>query len=492
MQMDGLSIGSNNKNIVACRLIQQQPNQVVQRVTIGSLPDNVLLEIFDLYINTVLFKEAARNWEKLVHICRRWRYIIFESPIRLNLQLFCTKRSPVRELLDIWPPFPLIIQLCYGFSYDPGDSTDILIAALERRDRIREIQVHISDPQDDPCEQIITAMGEPFPALRSLSFKSFHQRVRLDTLLNGSAPCLRDLSLRGISFPSLPQLLSSASDLTSLRLDNIPKSGYIPPEIMATSLSALPKLKSLTIDFDFPTSHPERRNRAPPPLTRFVLPALTSILFCGVSEYLEVLAARFDAPLLNEFNIRFFHRPVFYIPQTVRFLSCLDSFNPSSQTLTINLWGFLYISLDSNTTHHFTNPPILSWHIMIMCIDPDSQVDSVTQICSQILPFRSSVTSLIIKYHGISNLDPTPWLQLFHSFPAVQSLQIPVELQPFVTSVLEGPREESLPAAEVFPLLHSLSIVGLKPGESVQQPIQSSFRRRSGCTVAVSRTCRDD
>jgi hypothetical protein len=212
-----------------------------------------------------------------VHVCRRWRYIIFESPIRLNLQLFCMNGSSVRELLDIWPPFPLIIQLCYGFLCDPEESMDVLIAALERRDRIREIQVEISDPPDGPCEQIITAMGEPFPALRSLSFKSVRKRVHLDTLLNGSAPCLQHLALRAISFPSLPQLLSSTSDLTSLHLFNIRNSGYIPPETMATSLSALPKLKSLIIDFEFgiATPHPERRNRAP--LTWFVLPALTSV-----------------------------------------------------------------------------------------------------------------------------------------------------------------------------------------------------------------------
>ena len=74
MQMDGHSIGSNSKNVVAHRrkefLIQQGPGEthrvqpqrllscvvcrgigpVFQRVTIGSLPDDVLLEIFDFYL----------------------------------------------------------------------------------------------------------------------------------------------------------------------------------------------------------------------------------------------------------------------------------------------------------------------------------------------------------------------------------------------------------------------------------------------------------
>ncbi|KAH9964767.1 hypothetical protein BGW80DRAFT_807229 [Lactifluus volemus] len=305
MQMDasGLSIGSNSKNIVAHQweksLIQQEPSQVFQQVTIKSLPDDVLLDIFDFYQvvfnkDSQVVNEYSWNWETLVHVCRRWRYIIFESPIRLNLQLFCTETSPVRKLLDVWPPYPLVIRFKVDYSYfivnlEPGiDSTvtDNLIGALERRDRVREIRVHITNPQNRPCERIIAAMEKPFPALRSFYFKSgdHSEEVILDTLSNGSAPCLRTLALWEISFPSLPRLLSSTSDLTSLCLFN---AGYIRPETMATSLSALPKLECLIIAFETSTPHLERRNRAPPLQTRFVLPALTSIAFYGVNKILS-------------------------------------------------------------------------------------------------------------------------------------------------------------------------------------------------------------
>ncbi|KAH9964088.1 hypothetical protein BGW80DRAFT_817855 [Lactifluus volemus] len=328
-------------------------------------------------------------------------------------------------------------------------------------------------------------MKEPFPALKSLLFEiSGFDEIHVDTLLNGSAPCLQDLTLRAISFTSLPQLLLSTSDFTSLRLLSV-DSEYVAPETIATSLCALPKLESLT--FLFSKSYPllERRNRAPPPLTRFVLPALTSIEFRGESEYLEVLAGRFDAPLLDEFQIAFFRQPVFDIPQTVRFFSRLDSFSPSSLTLIFRMWECAYVSFPSNTMHRFVWPSNRWWKIR--CKKVDLQVIYVTQICSQILPFRSSVTSLTIDTVDIID-DPMQWLQLFHSFPSVQILQIHLALQPFVTSVLEGPMEESPAATEVFPSLHSLSIVvWIRPDESVQQPIQSSIRRRSGRTVAVSR-----
>ncbi|KAH9971263.1 hypothetical protein BGW80DRAFT_1561772 [Lactifluus volemus] len=514
--MDGLSMGSNNKNLVAYQqkelLIQRElePSQVFQEVTIGSLPDNVLLDIFDFYqvvINlNVFMDDRPWDWEKLLHVCRRWRYIVFESPIRLNLQLFCTEKSPVRKLLDIWPPYPLVIQFNYDYTdlecqWEDSedhchwiDSMDNLVAALERRDRIREIQVYINNAPDRLFEQMFMAMEKPFPALRSLSFQSvFDSEIFLeldDTFLNGSAPCLRDLSLWGISFPSLPLLLSSTSDLTCLILSDIPDSGYIPPETMATSLSALPKLESLIINFDSLTGRLERRTQAPPPQTRFVLPALTRLDFEGESEYLEVLAARFDAPLLNEFAITFTHQSVFDIPQTVRLLNnYLDSFEAYSLTLTFERPRDRHCASIIFPLDHPVFRPSYLW--LIMCKESDRQVVSVTQICSQILPFRSGVKSLIIKWDSDTEVieDSTLWLQLFHSFPSLQNLQIPAVLEPSIASALERPTEGSPAAAEVFPSLHSISIVDKMAGKTVQEPIQSfvAARQRSGRLVAVSR-----
>ncbi|KAH9964039.1 hypothetical protein BGW80DRAFT_1462916 [Lactifluus volemus] len=470
--MDGLSIiGSNSQNVVARQweelLIQQEPRQEFQRVTIGSLPDNVLLDIFDFHQDSI--NERPWDWEDLVHVCRRWRFIIFESPVRLNLQLFCTKNSPMRKLLDVWPPFPLIIRLDYIYSYPVWDweginLTNNLAAALEHRDRVHEIRVHTFNAPDRVCEQIITEMEKPFPALRSLSFGSDDEILsELDTLLNGSAPCLQDLTLLGISSPSLARLLSSTSDLTSLNLYYITNSGYISPETMATSLSALPKLECLVIIFEFPIPHPERRNRAP---TRFILPALTKLEFEGLSEYLEVLAARFDAPLLDEFLITFFDQPqvVFDIPQTGRFFSSyLDSFKPLGLdiTLTFRSWdcASIGVSFTSIATTHSAFCPSHLWKIM--CKDLDHQVISVAQICGQIPSFRSSVKSLIIKYHqrliDPDDLNRTLWLQLFRLFPSVQFLHIPFVLLQYIGSGSERSGEESLTAAaEVFPSLRGI------------------------------------
>jgi hypothetical protein len=108
--------------------------QISPRVTICSLPDNVLVEIFDFSLPDPLDPlDQARGWamqsltptlsppdrlragawSKLMHVYQRWRYIMLASLLRLNLRLLCTDRTPVRKMLDVWPPLPIETQ-CYS------------------------------------------------------------------------------------------------------------------------------------------------------------------------------------------------------------------------------------------------------------------------------------------------------------------------------------------------------------------------------------------
>ena len=83
------------------------------------LPDDVLLNIFDFNVTVdddiyeysgVIEKTRIEEWIPLAHVCRRWRSVVFNSPLRLNLRLVCTPKTPARDTLDIWPPLPLIIR----------------------------------------------------------------------------------------------------------------------------------------------------------------------------------------------------------------------------------------------------------------------------------------------------------------------------------------------------------------------------------------------
>jgi hypothetical protein len=426
---------------------------------------------------------------------------ITNSPSLLKLQLLCASKMPVKKLLDICPKIPLIIENDSKRSSEAKIAN--LIAALEHRDRVQEIAIRDPLTRDGLWERIAMVMQEPFPELSALCLQSLSGVLTLpNTFLNRSAPCLQDLTLSEISFPSLPQLLLSTRDLTSLHLFNIPNSGYIPPETMATCLSVLPKLKFLTIRFRSPTYLPKRGNRPVPPQTRSVLPALTELDFQGINEYLEVLVAQIDAPLLrfDRFKIVFSERVHFDLPQTIRFFDQLDSFGTSSLTLRFNGWPF---SLDSSREAVFFPSHIVPCEFIMMgnwlcdTIDDLSyglglQVSSMAQICNQIPSFRSSVESLVIRWDGYSSLQEikiyhTAWLELFRSFPSVQSLQIPAMLEQSIADALVGPTGEF--ATYLLPSLHSLSIVGRVSDKFASKGIQSYITARQNCgrPVTVSR-----
>jgi hypothetical protein len=450
--------------------------------------------MFDIYLTTNFGDEDEEwKWHKLVHVCRRWRGIVFASPLRLNLKLYCFPTTPVRKLLHIWPELPLVIYFDnLNLETRDRDMLDNLIAALEHHDRVSEISIDLAGLWSSASERITTLMQEPFPALEYLSLRSSYDVWPVpDTLLNGSASSLRSLDLWGISIPSLPRLLRSATHLTSVSLYRIPNSGYISPESMATSLSALTNLESLEINFQSPTSHPRRRDIPLPLPIRIVLPALTELYFQGVSEYLEVFASRVDAPLLSDITMNFFNQLVLDIPQISRLILHQVLSRPYNLSL-----GFHGNCTDITFRWQQEGPPVkgfLSWSIL--CEGFDWQVDSIAQICTHILPLCSSVSSLDVKCRTTNgpleiqpdDLDPTQWIELFNSFPSVQTLTIPGKLEPFVAAALQGLTEES--AAEVLPALQNLSIVGTMTDTAAQQDIQSfvTARQHSDHPIALSR-----
>src|SRR5713101_935542 len=92
-------------SFLLCRTITANWRDI-GRVTIDILPDDVLLEIFDHH-------EAGASkyeeWQTLVHVCQKWRYVVFRSPLRLHLRILCSTGTPVLEKLAVWPPFPITI-----------------------------------------------------------------------------------------------------------------------------------------------------------------------------------------------------------------------------------------------------------------------------------------------------------------------------------------------------------------------------------------------
>jgi len=100
-------------------------------------PEEVLLEIFEFHVKRS--EDMDWNaWHLLIHVCRRWRNIVLSSPRRLNLRLLCTERTPVTEMLDIWPAFLPIVMRNGGEEPSDDDAWNV-VSALERPDRVCEI-----------------------------------------------------------------------------------------------------------------------------------------------------------------------------------------------------------------------------------------------------------------------------------------------------------------------------------------------------------------
>jgi hypothetical protein len=452
-------------------------------MTMDMLPVEVLLKIFDFcQLDSTRYGISYRpgsEWHTLVHVCQRWRHSVFTSPRRLDLTLFCTHGTPVRNNLGCWPPFPIILDY-FTPSNRSGNYEDDIIAALEHPDRVRGIKLAVTSSL---LAKVASVTQEPFPAMTTLWLlsKGLNAPILPDVFLSSPTPHLQQIYLSGISFPALPTLLLSASDLVDLQLKDIPLSGYISPEAMVTSLAALPRLDTLCIWFRSPTFRLEPRYS--PLSTRDVLPSLTSFNFSGSSAYLEHLLARIDTPRLHSFKITYFNQLDFQLPQLSHFIRRTESLELAQSwhaQVRVRISN-LYIELDfeekGRSRSHLT--------LYISCQRLDWQVSHLAQIFGQSRAMVSNVDHLFINEVDLQlDLDreddmvDTNWLGLLRPFTDVKMLHGSKQLAGHIARALDGVNGEVV--TEVLPSLESLLLED-QPAKSVEQFI--ARRRLSGHPV---------
>ena len=468
-------------------------------MTINILPDDVLLEIFDFYVIEVgdfnfslmsIGIRAKGEWKTLAHVCRRWRSVVFQSPRHLNLRLICTHNTPARDTLDIWPPFLLVIWV--NRLINDLSKLDNIAAALEHNDRVCQIQVTCFTSSVFGLVTESEAMQRPFPELTDLQLRMLDHAVPIpDSFMSGTAPRLRSLELYAIPFPGITRLLSSATHLVNLDLDDIPSSGYIPPEAMATTLFALTSLESLRLRFESPRSHdrphPPLESRRPPPLTLSILPSLTTLWFEGASEYLEVILAPIDAPRLNKMQIRFFFdQIIFATPQLSQFISRSPTLRaPGTGQIEFDL-AFTVLRFSSQTSGN-----VLIVEIPRGAAGRVSSISSVTRVCTSSFSPVSTLEDLYIYDRPIywqDDFENPLWLELLHSFAAVKNLYLRnnffCHIAPILQEPVEGRTTNALPTLEnIYLGEFQLGPSGLTRGI----PKFVGARRLTGHSVTLSR-----
>ena len=373
-------------------------------------------------------------------------------------------------------------------------------AVIMHYSRVCEINLRLTSSQ---LQRLASAMQGQFTALIHLGLDS-SSRPTLplpDGFLLGSTPRLQTLELDSIPFPALPKLLLSTTDLVRLDLRNIPHSGYFAPEAIVTSLAVLANLKSLTIEFESPLSCPDRARRRPPPPTRVIIPALTHFKFRGVSEYLEDLIARIDAPLLDAIWITFFHQLIFDIPELAQFMRRTTNF----EALTGNE---VYLSVDYDILAQSV-PPMRGFKniadqkkcrqtsgeksgLRISCRKLDWQLSSLVQVLTSFFPSIDTVERLYIyKPQYLSSkwqddIENAQWMDIFRKFASVKNLYICKEFTQCIALALQELVGERV--ADALPALEFLWLEGLQPSGPVHEGIERfvAARRLSSHPVVVS------
>ena len=464
-------------------------DRIYQRVTVGThhsatLPDYVLLKIFNFYVDNAYDED---DWHTLAHVCQTWRNVVFASPRRLRLRLLCTQGRAAKNMLDVWPALPILVKEHYFNLQLQGVNN--VIDALTYNDLIYKINI-----QAVPSLLLegIATVKEPFTVLTSLALQSNDESPPAlpDSFFGGFVPRLQELNFDGIPSPVVGKLLLSANDLVSLRLWNIPNSGYIAPEEMVTSLSTLIKLKSLFLGFRSPLPRTDRdlESQHPPLPARVVLPALTSFHFKGDSEYLEDIIVRISAPLLDTITIRFFHQLIFDTPRLRDFIRHTEKFN-APHRLDVD-----FSRLRCRVTLYRKSG--LAFHkaleLGVSCAASDWQLSCLIDVCGCSLPPLPSLERLDIREGGVSQprwryaVDGEQWVELLRPFDTVKTLEISETFVGRVAPALKilGRRER---ATEVLPVLQDIFLEGPEPPGPVLEAIGQfvAVRRLSGQPVAI-------
>ena len=411
-----------------------------RQVTIGTLSDKVLLNIFSHFLD-----DSPRHWPRLVHICRRWRGIVFASHRALHLRLFCIPGTPVSKTLDCWPTLPIVVQYGGYLALDPPAPQDEgnVIAALKQSDRVSSISLTVTSS----LLEKLSVIEEPFLELETLVLLSRDiVPLTLPSAFRWGSR-LRCLRLTRI-FPSLLQLYSS-ENLVDLQLYEVLDPQYFFQ--VTDALSAMTRLQSLSLHFLFA---PDRALLPHVPSEkRVVLPALIRLNFRGVTKYLEDLVARIDAPHLGdiEIEVKFLKESIFDLSKLSEFIDRIKMHKSHRRAHILLSERAFYISLIRPGT-----PTCIK--LRVICNRFSEQLYTMARIYIGLSTVLLNVEDLRISATRRSSWEDVTghqWLMLINPFTGVKWFHIAENLSTDIVHALHLPDNSVTPA---LPALHKLYI----------------------------------
>ncbi|KAI9440284.1 hypothetical protein BJY52DRAFT_1217141 [Lactarius psammicola] len=241
---------------------------------------------------------------------------------------------------------------------------------------------------------------------------------------------LRRLQLAGIAISSLSLLLSPSLDLVDLQLHEVPSVGYFSPEELASALSGMTQLQSLSLHFLSPALRPSHIYLSPSPGERVL--------------------RRF----IDQIEMQKSHRRADIV------------FSGRAVSIT------------------FTQPEAHArLTLQISCEQSNWQLPSIAQVRDHFI--LSSVQDLGIdttqRPSEKDDVDGEQWLELIRAFDGAGDFRVPVEL---ATDNLRALCPVDGKHTTVLPALRNLLILGLVPLRRVVESF-TALRRFSGHPVQV-------
>ena len=454
--------------------------------SIHVLNDDALLDVFtlcrpllsneneDININTHIsageeWSRRERWWYNLVHVCQRWRTLIFASASYLRICHVCTHGTQVGPMLAHSPILPLVVD--YADETRGGwaeeDAEGLRFALLpERRDRVRRIRLLAHESH---LWNFVAALFDGiFPALECLIVKlreRSHESQTFKLPHRFRAPRLRHLVLTHFGFPLATPILVTSVHLLTLSL-NLPV--YCLPNDLIERLSLLPRLDILNIastspisdDFGMPWGQGSQGNT--PLNTHATLSSLHLFGFEGNSAYLKALLPGMTTPLLGGLQIAFFNQMT---PSVSCLLSCRTTaenpnFSIGSAWFRFHQRGVSVCVCPSDEGRAY----VFSLHAF--CRGLTSQLSFVSPLFDGSSLLLASVVDLSLdcsrrtclsEQHYDTENKRTHWRNLLRSFRNVEILRVHGELsQDISRALLLGSEAESLSSRVLLPRLKEL------------------------------------
>ncbi len=398
-------------------------------------------------------------------------------------------------MLSRLPPFPILIDYCTASCTEKPEC--LALASIRHRSRVRGIALR--RPYTDMAK-LLKALSHPFqvPGLESLeicplneigpTYCPDYELILPATFLSGSAPCLRQLTLREVVPRCLSPLLSSATGLVELALTLRVEYSALPEASLIANLQRMSCLRRLELNLQYP--HDTRYPESPPPPTStgdvVPLSKLTHLTFKGHRLYLQPLVVGLAAPSLQHLDAELCGRswPLhsFPIPHLCKFICDTEC---QFTAVRLSFWhsglGFCAgtgsRSVDDQPFRIIIPGPVSLEQTGQELSGPLSTVEELIVACYELDPWRTEV-----------HIQTDQWRGFCYHVPQVKVVRVPAKVALDIAHTFQQDGRE--PVLGLLPALKQVEVFSVVGKDDLYESVCDAFKPLIAARQRVGRPVR--